>query len=72
MPNEYAMLREMGAIMVRITRPGLEIVPAETEARLEGDEYEWDIQLVNDAQDVIEFYEYIGRVLIPLVREESA
>lgn len=72
MPNEYAMLREMGAIMVRITRPGLEIVPSETEAQLEGDGYKWDVQLVNDAQDVIRFYEYIGRTLIPLVRGESA
>lgn len=72
MPNEYAMLREMGAIMVRITRPGLEIIPSETEAQLEGDGYEWNIQLVNEAPDVIGFYEYIRRTLIPLVRGKSA
>lgn len=69
MPNEYAMLKELGAIMVRVTRPGMEIVPSETEAQLEGDEYKWAVQLLNDAQGVIEFYEHIGRTLIPLVRE---
>ena len=69
MPNEYAMLKELGAIMVRVTRPGMGIVPSETEAQLEGDEYKWAVQLVNDAQGVIGFYEHIGRTLIPLVRE---
>ena len=58
--------------MVRITRPGLEIIPSETEAQLEGDGYEWNIQLVNEAPDVIGFYEYIRRTLIPLVRGKSA
>ncbi|MCR5346179.1 MAG: hypothetical protein K6E38_00205 [Fretibacterium sp.] len=45
-PNEYAMLREKGARIIRITNPGREIVPSEAEALLEG--WEFDAQLVND------------------------
>lgn len=45
MPNEYAMLREEGAKIVRITVPGRTIVPSETEGRLEG--YAFDAELEN-------------------------
>ena len=68
MPNEYAMLRGLGAVMVRITRPGVEMVTCETEAQLEGPKYEWDAQLVNEAVDVVGLYECIGQTLMPLVR----
>lgn len=46
-PNEYAMLREEGAKIVRITNPGSVIMPSETEALLEG--YEFDAEIVNDS-----------------------
>ena len=44
-PNEYAMLREEGAKIIRITVPGRPIIGTETEALLE--DREFDYELVN-------------------------
>lgn len=54
MPNEYAMLREEGAKIVRITVPGRSIVPSETEGRLEG--YAFDAELENTMDGTWTFY----------------
>ncbi len=45
-PNEYDMLREAGAKIVRIVNPGREIISAEAETLLEGRDF--DAQLIND------------------------
>lgn len=45
-PNEYDMLREEGAKIVRVVNPGREIVPSEAETLLEGRKF--DARLVND------------------------
>ncbi len=63
-PNEYAMLREEGAKIVRITNPGREIVPSETEALLEG--YEFDAELVNDKQDLATYEAKLDKLLAEL------
>ena len=54
MMNEYAMLREEGAKIVRITVPGRMIVPSETEGRLEG--YAFDGELENTMDGLGIFY----------------
>lgn len=54
MPNEYAMLREEGAKIVRITVPGRMIVPSETEGRLEGNTF--DAELENTMDGLGTFY----------------
>ena len=54
-PNEYAMLREEGAKIVRLTNPGREIIKSETEALLE--DYEFDYQLINYKRGRIEEYQ---------------
>jgi len=54
MPNEYAMLREEGAKIVRITVPGRTIVPSETEGCLEGCAF--DSELENTMDGVWPFY----------------
>ena len=54
-PNEYAMLREYDAKIVRITNPGRAIVPSESEALLEG--YQFDAQVVNDPQRGLDHYQ---------------
>lgn len=48
-PNEYKMLREEGAQIVRIITPGQEIIPSETEALLES--YRFDAELMNDKKN---------------------
>ena len=63
-PNEYAMLREEGAKIVRITNPGREIIPSETEALLEG--YEFDAELVNDKQDLANYEAQLDKLLANL------
>lgn len=54
MPNEYIMLRSLGAKIVRITVPGRSIVPSETEGRLE--EYAFDAELENSMDGLKTFY----------------
>ena len=54
MPNEYAMLREEGAKIVRITVPGRTVVSSETEGRLGG--YAFDAELENTMDGTWTFY----------------
>ena len=54
MMNEYAMLQEEGAKIVRLTVPGREIVPSETEGRLEGCVF--DAELENSMDGLRTFY----------------
>ena len=49
-PNEYTMLREEGAKIIRITVPGRAIVPSASEALLEG--YEFDAEIENTMNDI--------------------
>ena len=63
-PNEYAMLREEGAKIVRITNPGREIVPSETEALLEG--YEFDAELINDKRDLASYEAQLDKLVAAL------
>lgn len=44
-PQEYEMLRQRGAKMIRIWKPGQSIAPTETEGLLEG--YEFDAEIIN-------------------------
>ena len=53
-PNEYNMLRSYGAKIVRITNPGRDIVPSESEALLEG--YQFDAQVVNNKNNLLSIY----------------
>lgn len=45
-PQEYDMLRERGAKIIRIWKPGQSIEPTETEGLLEG--YSFDAEITND------------------------
>lgn len=60
-PNEYAMLREKGAKIIRVTNPDREIIPSETEALLEG--YEFDYQLVNSKNSIKEYKAQIKEMI---------
>ena len=53
-PNEYNMLRSYGAKIVRITNPGRDIVPSESETLLEG--YQFDAQVVNNKNNLLSIY----------------
>ena len=48
MPNEYAMLREEGAKIVRISVPGRRIVVSPTEGRLEGCAFDGELENTMD------------------------
>lgn len=60
-PNEYAMLREECAKIVRITTPDREIVPSETEALLEG--YGFDAELVNDKGSMLDYKKQLDTLM---------
>ena len=65
-PNEYEFLRRRGAKIVRLINPGREIVPTETEALLEG--YDFDAELVNakkSRKTYAEQLDTLGRDLFP-------
>lgn len=51
-PNEYAVLREEGAKIVRLTVPRREIVPSATEALLEGYEFDAELENTMDGLDI--------------------
>lgn len=53
-PNEYDMLREEGAKIVRIANPRRDIISAEAEALLEGRDF--DAELLNDPRRGPEHY----------------
>ena len=52
-PNEYVMLKDKGAKIVRITNPEREIVKTETEGLLEG--FEFDYELINCKRSLEEY-----------------
>jgi len=60
-PNEYQMLREEGAKIVRIANPGREIIKSETEALLE--DYEFDYQLMNYKRGIKEYQAQIEEMM---------
>ena len=60
-PNEYAMLREEGAKIVRITNPGREIIESGTEAKLEG--YKFDYELVNYKRSIEEYQAQLDEMI---------
>lgn len=65
-PNEYEFLRRRGARIVRITNPGREIVASETEALLEGCDF--DAEIVNEKKSVKAYarqLDTLGRNLFP-------
>lgn len=51
-PQEYRMLRDLGACIVRVTVPGREIVGGETEALLEGLPFDFEIENTMDDRDL--------------------
>lgn len=61
MPNEYTMLRERGAKIVRMTVPGRTVVPSETEGLLEG--YAFDAELENTMDGTWTFYGKVWNLL---------
>ena len=60
-PNEYAMLKDIGAKIVRITNPEREIVKAETEGLLEG--LEFDYELLNYKRSIKEYQAQIDKMM---------
>ena len=62
--NEYAMLHKEGAKIVRLTNPGREILPSDTEALLE--DYEFDAEIVNDKQDLASYEAQLDKLLAEL------
>ena len=63
-PNEYKMLREEGAKIVRITNPDREVVPGKTEALLEG--YDFDAEILNKKMGQAEYIKQINHVVMGL------
>ena len=59
--NEYAMLREEGAKIVRITNPGRDIIKTEPEALLE--DYEFDYQLINYKRGLEEYRTQLAEMM---------
>ena len=59
--NEYAMLREEGAKIVRITNPGRYIIKTEPEALLE--DYEFDYQLINYKRGLEEYRTQLAEMM---------
>ena len=62
--NEYAMLREEGAKIVRITNPGLKIIESETESLLEC--FEFDYELVNYKRSIEEYEAQLAEMMCEL------
>ena len=60
-PNEYAMLKDKGAKIVRIINPEREIVKTETEGLLEG--FEFDYELVNYKRSLEEYQAQIDKMM---------
>ena len=60
-PNEYAMLKGIGAKIVRITNPEREIVKTETEGLLEG--LEFDYELLNYKRSLEEYQTQIDKMM---------
>ena len=67
MPNEYAMLRQEGAKIVRIVVPGRAIVSSDTEARLE--DYRFDAILENPMDGIPSFSDAVRNLAQGLFSE---
>ena len=63
-PNEYAMLKDKGAKIVRITNPKRKIVETETEGLLEG--FDFDYELVNYKRSIKEYQAQIDKMMSEL------
>ena len=63
-PNEYTMLKDIGAKIVRITNPEREIVKTETEGLLEG--FAFDYELVNYKRSLEEYRTQIDKMMSEL------
>ena len=63
-PNEYAMLKDKGAKIVRITNPDREIIKSETEGLLEG--FDFDYELVNYKRSIEEYQAQIDKMMSEL------
>ena len=63
-PNEYVMLKDKGAKIVRITNPEREIVKTETEGLLEG--FAFDYELVNYKRSIDEYHAQINEMMSEL------
>ena len=63
-PNEYAMLKDIGAKIVRITNPEREIVKTETEGLLEG--FDFDYELINYKRSIVEYRAQIRQMIYEL------
>ena len=63
-PNEYAMLKEEGAKIVRITNPERKIIKSRTEALLEG--YAFDYELVNYKRGLEEYRTQLDEMMCEL------
>ncbi|MBQ7263766.1 MAG: hypothetical protein IJR14_08625 [Synergistaceae bacterium] len=65
-PNEYAMLREEGAKIIRITVPGRPIIGTETEALLEDREFDYElVNTMDGLSKLIDSLELMARRLWP-------
>ena len=62
--NEYAMLKEEGAKIVRITNPERKIIKSRTEALLEG--YAFDYELVNYKRGLEEYRTQLDEMMCEL------
>ena len=60
-PNEYAMLKDIGAKIVRVTNPEREIVKTDTEGLLEG--FAFDYELINDKRSLEEYRTQIDKMM---------
>ena len=63
-PNEYAMLKDKGARIVRISNPEREIVKTDTEGLLEG--FDFDYELVNYKRSLEEYQAQIDKMMSEL------
>ena len=63
-PNEYVMLKDKGAKIVRVTNPEREIVKTETEGLLEG--FAFDYKLVNYKRSIDEYHAQINEMMSEL------
>lgn len=59
-PNEYKMLKEEGAKIIRITNPEREIIKTETEALLE--DYNFDYELINYKHNIEEYRTQLNEI----------
>lgn len=67
LPEEYAMVRTLGAKVVLITVPGKPIVRSDTEGRLEG--MDFDVHIVNAMEGKDSLYQAVAQAVYKLWEE---